>query len=116
MLPYAVHSLSSDLEAMKSLPANDLSPQLRPIPQPAPWPFLGNITDLDPQDRIASIVKLMGVYGDIVKVNLLGKDIIFVGSQEIVHDVCDQERFEKMINPGVGQLRKAGGDGECLIR
>ena len=35
-----------------------------PIPQPPPYPLLGNITDVDPQNGIASFMHLADKYGE----------------------------------------------------
>jgi hypothetical protein len=35
-----------------------------PIPQPPPYPLLGNITDVDPQNGIASLMHLADKYGE----------------------------------------------------
>lgn len=34
-----------------------------PVPQPPPYPIVGNIRDLDPQNSIASLGKLSNQYG-----------------------------------------------------
>ena len=52
----------------------------------------------------------MDLYGPIFKLNLV-KPVIFVGSQELVNEVCDQDRFVKVPTTALEELRALLGDG-----
>ena len=90
---------------------------VRPIPQPPPKLLLGNLLDVDPEDGIRSIVDLIRKHGEIIKLKLPGSHKngkLFVGSQRLVHEVCDQERFEKVVQGSLNEVRSIVGDGEYL--
>lgn len=88
----------------------------KPIPQPPPKLLLGNLRDVDPEHGIDSIVGLIRRYGEIIKLQFptgtkSGK--LFVGSQKLVHELSDQERFEKVVQGALDEVRSIAGDGEC---
>ena len=94
-----------------------MSDACRPIPQPPPRLLLGNLRDINPENSIQSIVDLIRKYGEIVKLKLPTahkNGTIFVGSQRLVHEVCDQERFEKVVQGSLNEVRSIVGDGEYL--
>jgi cytochrome P450/NADPH-cytochrome P450 reductase len=37
-------------------------------------------------------------YGPIYLLQVLGGDVMIVGSQELVNELCDESRFDKMLN------------------
>jgi cytochrome P450/NADPH-cytochrome P450 reductase len=89
------------------------SHQLAPkaIPQPPTRPFVGNLSEIDPNNAIQSFVGMINRYGEIVKVDVMGRGIVLVGSQKMVHEVCDQKRFEKVVKGALNQVRQIAGDG-----
>jgi cytochrome P450/NADPH-cytochrome P450 reductase len=57
---------------------------------------------------------MLSRYGEVVKLQLPAgpkEGRIFIGSQRLVHEVCDQERFEKIVTGGLEQARNVAGDG-----
>jgi len=94
-----------------------MSDACRPIPQPPPKLLLGNLRDIDPEHGIQSIVDLIRKHGEIIKLKLPTSHKsgnLFVGSQKLVHEVCDQERFEKVVQGSLNEVRSIAGDGERL--
>jgi hypothetical protein len=90
------------------------SPRLRPIPQPPPRPLLGNLTDIDKEDAIGSITQMIRRYGEIVKLQVPNgpkNGRLFIGSQRLVHEIADQERFEKVVSGALEEVRSLAGDG-----
>ena len=83
------------------------------IPQPPSYPGIGNVLDIDPDDPIASIVGLHDKYGPIIALKFPTITEILVGSQELVHELCDQERFKKDVGGALEEVRRVAGDGEC---
>jgi cytochrome P450/NADPH-cytochrome P450 reductase len=85
--------------------------ETRPIPQPPTKFLVGNLGDLDPENAIRSMTGLIQQYGEIVKLSLIGREVIIVGSQELVNEVCDQTRFMKVVKGALGEVRSVAGDG-----
>lgn len=88
------------------------STKLIPIPQPPEHYFglVGNLPDIDPAFPTRSFWHLADLYGPIVKLNI-GQPIILLSSQELINEMCDQDRFEKDPNVVLVQLRVLLGDG-----
>ncbi|MFC4943703.1 bifunctional cytochrome P450/NADPH--P450 reductase [Pseudonocardia sp. GCM10023141] len=82
-----------------------------PIPQPRPRPIIGNLRDIDPEKGIFSLVDLIDEHGPIFRLEILGTELIFVGSQELVDELCDEERFDKNISTPLRHVRDFAGDG-----
>jgi hypothetical protein len=84
---------------------------IKPIPQPPTKFLVGNLGDLDPENAIRSMTGLIQQYGEIVKLSLIGREVVIVGSQELVNEVCDQTRFKKVVKGALGEVRSVAGDG-----
>jgi cytochrome P450/NADPH-cytochrome P450 reductase len=84
------------------------------IPRPPGYPVIGNVLDLDPEDPIASLVGLMKKHGPIIFLKFPKNNEVLVGSQELVHELCDQERFEKKVGGALEEVRTVGGDGKLI--
>ncbi|KAF7192712.1 Bifunctional cytochrome P450/NADPH--P450 reductase [Pseudocercospora fuligena] len=82
------------------------------IPQPPEHLFglLGNLPDMDPSFPFKEIWRLQSIYGEIMKMNL-DKPRLYIGTQELVNDLCDQSRFQKDINKVLVEVRALLGDG-----
>jgi hypothetical protein len=85
--------------------------EIKPIPQPPTKFLVGNLGDLDPENAIRSMTGLIQQYGEIVKLSLIGREVVIVGSQELVNEVCDQTRFKKVVKGALGEVRSVAGDG-----
>lgn len=82
-----------------------------PVPQPPTVPLIGNLLDIDPQNGILSLMHLHEKYGPIMKLNILGNERYFVGSQALVNELCDEKRFVKDVSGALENLRPGIGDG-----
>ena len=88
-----------------------MSAPIVPIPQPRPVPLLGNLPDIDADKGILGIMELAQQLGPIFRLELPGGDIVFVSSQELVDEVCDESRFDKALSGALLQVRDFAGDG-----
>jgi cytochrome P450 / NADPH-cytochrome P450 reductase len=69
-----------------------MSAELKPIPQPAGLPLLGNMREIDPESPMKSILRLAETYGEIFSLSLGGERAIYVSTQALAHEVCDEKR------------------------
>jgi cytochrome P450/NADPH-cytochrome P450 reductase len=82
-----------------------------PIPHPTGTFLIGNISEIDPNFPSDSFRRLQKLYGDIYQLNLFGRKLVVVSSQEIVNFICDESKFDKKLPAPVEELRNASGDG-----
>ncbi|GJE90389.1 bifunctional P-450/NADPH-P450 reductase [Phanerochaete sordida] len=83
----------------------------QPIPAPPSIPFLGHIGTIDAVLPVSSFYLLAKQYGEIYQLNMLGKKLVVVNSQELLHEVSDEKRFRKVVQSGLVEVRNAAGDG-----
>jgi len=81
-----------------------------PIPQPKPSPLLGNLPDMT-RGGAESLVDLARAYGPIFRLQLPGRELVVVSSQELVNELCDEKRFDKKVHAALRQVREFTGDG-----
>ena len=61
--------------------------KIRKIPGPTSYPFIGNILQLDPKQPHETFRKWAKQYGNVMKVNLFGEDIVIANSFEAINEV-----------------------------
>lgn len=85
---------------------------LQSIPQPPKHLFglLGNIPDIDITAKSTSYSRLAAQYGPIFKLDLVSKDLTILSSHELINEVFDETRFEKLLGT-LREVRHAAGDG-----
>ena len=81
------------------------------IPQPPESFLLGNLKEIEPDAFLQSQQRLQKLYGDIFQLNILGQKIVVVSSQELVHFLCDESKFDKKVSNALIELRALIGDG-----
>ncbi|KAH9937809.1 cytochrome P450 [Epithele typhae] len=59
-------------------------------PGPRPLPLIGNVLDMPKTDISAALRDMSAVYGDIMYLNLLGRHLIVLGSQEAAIDLLEK--------------------------
>ena len=79
------------------------------IPSPPGLPFVGNILDVQDEVPIHAIERLLDTYGPIVKLRIFGNERLFIGSAELLGELCDERRFWKTAGDGAASLTTAGG-------
>lgn len=84
---------------------------LQRIPQPDTTLLLGNLLDLESAAPIQGFMRLAKTFGPIYKLDVLGRTLLIVSSQELVHELSDEQRFEKKLHASLVNLRKLAGDG-----
>ncbi|PIG86205.1 NADPH--cytochrome P450 reductase [Aspergillus arachidicola] len=82
-----------------------------PIPEPRGLPLLGNILDVDSEAPEKSFQRLAETYGPIFRLNLAGASRVFISTHELVDEVCDEERFTKVVTAGLREIRNGVQDG-----
>ena len=82
-----------------------------PIPGPAGVPLLGNIWDIDADTPLNSFNLLAETYGEIFRLTTFGKARVFISSQELVDEVCNEERFTKGVSQALNEIRNGVHDG-----
>ncbi|KAJ6087450.1 hypothetical protein N7467_006364 [Penicillium canescens] len=82
-----------------------------PIPGPRGVPILGNIYDIEPEVPANSFELLAENYGHIFRLTTFGKPRVFISSHELVDEVCDEERFTKIVSAGLHEIRNGVHDG-----
>ena len=86
--------------------------KLMEIPQP-PQSYLGllgHVPDIDLAFPMSSFWKLMDLYGPIIQLNL-GVPRVFLGSQELISELFDEDVWIRAPTGPVQELRAATGDG-----
>jgi cytochrome P450/NADPH-cytochrome P450 reductase len=82
-----------------------LAGDLQPIPHPPGHIFVGNLFDVDRNNPIESLMSLAREYGPIYRIDTPGGHSQFIVSgYELVNELCDESRFDKMLGPGLRVL------------
>jgi cytochrome P450 / NADPH-cytochrome P450 reductase len=83
-----------------------------PIPQPPGYPVLGNLFDIRGADTpIQALMKLARQYGPIFRLRVGPRNLVVVSGFDLVDEICDDERFDKMLGAGLINARSVAGDG-----
>ncbi|VUC20882.1 unnamed protein product [Clonostachys rosea] len=85
--------------------------ELVDIPEPPGWPFVGNITALNPDFPLGSMTALADQYGEIYRLRFPGRSIVLVSTHALVHETCDEKRFKKSVNAALKEVRHGIHDG-----
>ncbi|KAJ5088531.1 hypothetical protein N7456_012147 [Penicillium angulare] len=83
------------------------------IPNPPGVPILGNIFDVNPNETWNSLIKLSQQYGPIFKINVLGKQLVFISNVELLEEICDERRFRKLVTGPIVEMRQLAHN--CLF-
>ncbi|KAK0714759.1 cytochrome P450 [Lasiosphaeris hirsuta] len=87
-----------------------------PIPEPPGWPILGNAFEIDLEFPLGTFTKWADQYGEIFRVRFPSREMVFVTSQALVHELCDEKRFQKGINAALLEVRNGVHDGLFTAR
>jgi cytochrome P450/NADPH-cytochrome P450 reductase len=83
-----------------------------PIPQPPGYPVLGNLFDVRGADTpIQGLMKLARQYGPIFRLRVGPRNLVVVSGFDLANEICDDERFDKMLGAGLINARSVAGDG-----
>jgi cytochrome P450/NADPH-cytochrome P450 reductase len=81
------------------------------IPQPPTRPIIGNLHLIEQKHVVASLMKLSKTYGGIFRMSLFKRSFLVASSQEIVNELSDTTRFEKIVSGPLLEYRDFAGDG-----
>jgi cytochrome P450 / NADPH-cytochrome P450 reductase len=82
-----------------------MDPKLEPIPRPPGHLLTGNLRDLDAGHPMESLMDLARQYGPIFELVLPGHGShVIVSGYELVDELCDGSRFDKMLSEGLKVL------------
>ena len=77
------------------------------IPGPRPRPVVGNALDIDRKRAVQSAIKLAREYGPVYRLVVPGGDPRYVVSgADLVEEVCDEQRFDKLVTGGLSAVRR----------
>lgn len=76
------------------------------IPGPRPLRVVGNALDIDRKHAMESAMKLARQYGPIYRLAVPGGDRYIVSGSDLVEEVCDERRFDKLVTGGLAEVRR----------
>jgi cytochrome P450/NADPH-cytochrome P450 reductase len=80
------------------------------VPGPQGLPLVGNMFDIDSERPIESLLALAEEYGPLFKLDVPGGVRLIVSGPDLVEEVCDDRRFDKLVSGGQAKLREGVGD------
>lgn len=80
------------------------------IPGPRGLPLLGNVLDLDAGSPVEGLIRMAQEYGPIYKLTVPGGVRLIVSGPDLVEEICDDARFDKLVGGGLSNLRKGAVD------
>lgn len=81
------------------------------IPVPAGAPVLGNMLTIDAENPLQSLMQLTRENGPIFRLNMMGTPLVVASGHDLVHDLCDESRFDKAVRGSLRRIKAIGGDG-----
>jgi cytochrome P450 / NADPH-cytochrome P450 reductase len=77
------------------------------IPGPRPRRVIGNALDIDRKHAVEGAIKLARQYGPIYRLTVPGGgDRYVVSGSDLVEEVCDERRFDKLVTGGLAEVRR----------
>ncbi|KAH6884403.1 cytochrome P450 [Thelonectria olida] len=86
------------------------------IPEPRGLPFIGHVGTLDPDFPLGSMISLADELGEVYRLRFPGRTVVFVSTQALVNEVCNEKRFKKSVNSALTQVREGVNDGLFTAR
>ncbi|WFU38644.1 cytochrome P450 [Bradyrhizobium sp. CB82] len=85
--------------------------RLEPIPHPPTRPVVGNMLSLDSAAPVQHLTRLAKELGPIFWLDMMGSPIVIVSGHELVDELSDEKRFDKVVRGALRRVRAVGGDG-----
>src|SRR5499427_3261683 len=85
--------------------------RLSPIPRPPTKPVVGNMLSLDSAAPVQNLVRLVKELGPIYWLDMMGAPIVFVSGHDLIDELSDEKRFDKVVRGALRRVRAIGGDG-----
>ncbi|MGW7578877.1 bifunctional cytochrome P450/NADPH--P450 reductase [Streptomyces sp. NPDC054765] len=77
------------------------------IPAPAGLPLIGNLRDIAHRNFVEHAIRLARQYGPIYRLGTPLGERIFVSGADLVDEICDDARFDKLVAGGLTQLQSS---------
>ena len=78
------------------------------IPGPKGLPVVGNMFDVPPEHTIVTLMELTREYGPMIRLRTPGGDRFATSGLAMIDDLCDDERFDKLVGDGQKAVRSFG--------
>ena len=78
------------------------------IPGPKGLPVVGNMFDVPPERTIVTLMELTREYGPMIRLRTPGGDRFATSGLAMIDDLCDDERFDKLVGDGQKAVRSFG--------
>ena len=88
-----------------------LKNRLSPIPHPPTKPVFGNALLLDASAPIQSLVRMARELGPIFWLDMMGMPFVVVSGADLVDELSDEKRFDKLVRGSLRRVRAFAGDG-----
>src|SRR5215467_3778244 len=85
--------------------------RLSPIPQPPTKPVVGNMLSLDSAAPVQNLTRLAKELGPIFWLDMMGAPLVVVSGHDLVEELSDEKRFDKVVRGALRRVRAVGGDG-----
>ena len=84
---------------------------LDPIPHPPKKPVVGNMLSIDATSPIQHLTQLAKELGPIYWLDMMGKPMVVVSGHDLIEELSDEKRFDKVVRGALRRVRAVGGDG-----
>jgi cytochrome P450 / NADPH-cytochrome P450 reductase len=84
---------------------------LSPIPHPPKRPLVGNMFSIAAKAPIQSLNRMAKELGPIFWLDLMGSPVVFVSGYDLVNELSDEKRFDKVVRGSLRRVRAIAGDG-----
>jgi cytochrome P450 / NADPH-cytochrome P450 reductase len=85
--------------------------RLAPIPQPPTRPVVGNMLSLDSSAPVQNLTRLAKELGPIFWLDMMGAPLVVASGHDLVDELSDEKRFDKVVRGPLRRVRAIGGDG-----
>jgi cytochrome P450/NADPH-cytochrome P450 reductase len=75
--------------------------EISQVPGPRGLPIIGNARDIDMVHPYDTFVEMSKEYGSVYKLELPSGPRLMISDPDIVHEICDDAKFDKFIGPGL---------------
>ncbi|KAK2595921.1 hypothetical protein QQS21_006516 [Conoideocrella luteorostrata] len=81
-----------------------------PVPEPPGYPLIGNLAEFS-TSPLQDVIRLADTYGEIFRLHLGSRPVVFVNTNELINEVCDEKRFHKTLQSALRIVREGVHDG-----
>src|ERR1700760_443877 len=85
--------------------------KLHPIPHPPKKPVVGNMLSLDTTAPVQHLARLVKELGPIFWLDMMGAPLVIVAGHDLIDELSDEKRFDKVVRGALRRVRAVGGDG-----